>query len=414
MMTLMQARERAAALDALAPARMSLEEAIGSVLLDPVLALQDIPHVSTSAMDGWALAAESLPFPDGDSGWALRPESAHSPATRPTPLRPGEATEVLTGSPVPAGTHAVLRSEHGVIDGDRLRALRTSPDTAAQRNVRQAGAECRAEDELVPAGVVLTPARAAVAAVAGHDYLTVIRRPRVQLVLTGAEVTTSGTPAPGQVRDVFGLALPQMLKELGAASVASQRLGDDPETLARTLRQISAAGTTDLIISSGGTAHSRADALRPALDMLGAQLEVDSVDMRPGHPVLLAQLPREEGPLYLLGLPGNPLAGFSALTALGVPLLRALRGIPAEARTPTLRRTAGAQLPGARRGVRLLPVRRGPQGVLPAGHSRAHMMRGLADSDALAIVPEGGLAQGDPVVCLTVPGQREEGLEWDG
>ncbi|TDS85406.1 molybdopterin molybdotransferase [Nesterenkonia aurantiaca] len=413
MITLTQARERAAAAGPLAADRLSLQEAIGGVLLDPVRALQDIPHASTSAMDGWALAADPLRSSTGGPEWALRPEQAQSPADRPAPLLPGEATEVLTGSVVPTGTHAVLRTEHGITDGPRLRALSTSPDTAPQRNVRPAGAECRAEDQLVPAGAVLTPARAAVAAVAGHDHVTVIRRPRVHLVLTGAEVTTSGMPAPGEVRDVFGLALPQMLHEMGAAAVTTQRLGDDPETLAATLRQISEVGSVDLIVTSGGTAHSRADALRPALHALGAELTVDSVDMRPGHPVLLARLSRRKEPLYLLGLPGNPLAGFSALTALGVPLLRALRGIPAAERTPTVGLTAGARLPAARRGVRLLPVRRGPKGVLPAGHSRSHMMRGLAQSEALAIVPEGGLAPGDPVDCLLVPGQRGEDFEWD-
>lgn len=413
MMTLTQARERAAAPEALPPARMNLQHAIGSVLLEPVRASQDIPHVSTSAMDGWALAAEPAKSPQGAPSWALRAETAHSPAIRPAALGAGEAVEVLTGSPVPEGTASVLRAEHGVTDGARLQAISTSPDTAPQRNVRPAGAECRAEDQLVPAGVVLTPARAAVAAVAGHDQLRVTPRPRVQLILTGTEVTTSGTPAPGQVRDVFGLALPQMLTEMGAASVESQRLGDDVELLTETLARIATSGGADLIVSSGGTAHSRADALRPALETLGAELVVDSVDMRPGHPVLLARLPREEGPLYLLGLPGNPLAGFSALTALGVPLLRALRGVPAAARMPSLQRAAGAPLPGARRGVRLLPVRQGPHGIIPAGHSRSHMMRGLAQSEALAIVPEAGLAQGDPVECLPVPGQREEGAEWD-
>lgn len=412
MMTLTQAREQAASLDQLAPVRASLQEAIGSVLLDPVRALQDIPHVSTSAMDGWALAAEPQSGPRGEQGWTLRPESAHSPATRPAPLRAGEATEVLTGSPVPEGTYAVLRFEHGVAEGARLRAISTTPDTSPQRNVRHAGTECRAGDRLVPAGVVLTPARAAVAAVAGHDRLTVTPRPRVQLVLTGAEVVTSGTPASGQVRDVFGLALPQMLTEMGAAAVSTLRLGDDPEVLAGTFREIAAAGSADLIITSGGTAHSRADALRPALEQLGAELLVDSVQMRPGHPVLLAQLPRSERALYVLGLPGNPLAGFAALTALGVPLLRALRGLDEQARTRTRSSTAGAPLTGARRGTRLLPVRSGHHGVVPAGHSRSHMMRGLAAADALAIVPEGGLASGDPVECLPVPGQG--GLEWDG
>lgn len=413
MLTLTQARDRAAAAESLSPVRVSLQDGIGGVLHSPVRALQDIPHVSTSAMDGWALTAEPLARTEADRGWALRAGSAHSPAVRQSPLHPGEATAVLTGSPLPQGTHSVLRAEHGITEGQQLQALSTSPDTAPGCNVRLAGEECRAQDLLVPAGAMLTPARAAVAAVAGHDHVTVIPRPEVQLVLTGEEVTTTGIPAPGQVRDVFGLALPQMLTQMGAASVDAQRLGDDPQVLAATLAEVAQAGRADLIITSGGTAHSRADALRPALEMLGASLVVDSVDMRPGHPVLLAQLPRRKGPLYLLGLPGNPLAGFSGLTALGVPLLRALRGIDAQARTRVLSATAAEPLPGARRGVRLLPVRRSPEGMRPAGHSRPHMMRGLADADALAIVPPRGVAAGEPVECLPVPGQHAQESIWD-
>nr|WP_255316870.1 molybdopterin-binding protein [Nesterenkonia sp. Act20] len=408
MLSFDDARRRAASVDPLAAERVPLAHAVGHILAEPVHAAQEVPHVATSAMDGWALAIP-VEAPDASSSWTLRAEAALSPVQQLAPLEPGEAAEVVTGSPVPQGTVSVLRSEHGILEGRQLRAAIASPDTAPRRNVRSAGTECPAGAEVLSGGTLLTPARAAVAAVAGCDRLTVIPRPRVHLVLTGEEVITCGIPSGGQVRDVFGLALPGMLTEIGAASVASTRLGDDHEALARELGRLLEAGATDLIITSGGTSHSRADSLRPALRSLGAELIADSVDMRPGHPSVLARLQGSAGTVHLLGLPGNPLAGFAALAALGAPLVDALRGVPAAERTRTLSLTAGTRIHGAAHGVRLLPVWIGPEGALPLEHSSSHMMRGLADAHALAIVGRAGADPGEPLQGLDVPGQRRGG-----
>jgi len=420
MISLEQARQSIAETRSLPSVSLPLHQAIGAVLAEPIVALQDVPHCATSAMDGWAIAEHGEPSEPGRGHveapaprWMLRSESAESPVRQPAPLHPGEAAEVVTGSPVPTGTLSVLRSEHGIVSQGQLEALASSGDTTPLRNIRSVGTEAQAGDQLISAGAVLSPAGAATAAVAGYDCVTVVPQPRVQLVLTGEEIVTHGVPSGGHVRDVFGLALPGMVTFMGAVPVDSRRLGDDVEALVAALEQIARSGSADLIITSGGTSHSKADSLRPALARIGAEVILDAVDMRPGHPTLIARLPGTEGAVHLLGLPGNPLAGFAGLAALGAPLLDALRGVPATQRGRTLKVTAGSALEGASRGTRLLPVRMSRQGAVPAGYSNSHMMRGLANSDALAIVPSGGVAQGQTVQCLEVPGQGQGGLRWD-
>lgn len=393
MLPIHRARDIAGAAPALSPQRRALGSAIGCVLAEPVIAQQNIPHAATSAMDGWAVTA------GGQRQWQLRPDGADRPEVLLDPLRPGEAVAVVTGSPVPEGTHSVLRSEHGEVhdspgQGVLLITDPETPDCEAGRNVRPEAVEAHTGDFLSSSNKVLTPARAAAAAVAGYDELLVCPAPRVQLLLTGGEVITSGLPKKGEVRDVFGLALPQMLAGMGAELAPSKRLGDDAEALASHIQNSAA----EVIITTGGTAHSRADVLRPALKQLGAEILVSSVDMRPGHPALLARA----GSRYVIGLPGNPLAGFTALAVLGAPLLRALRGL--ESPQDLSQWTAGERLAGARRGVRVQPVQIREGQVYGLEHSQAHMMRGLADADALAVIPQGGVQHGDPVECLPVPG----------
>lgn len=415
MIPLEEARGLAAAQAALSPVQVPVEQGLGCVLAEPVRALLPIPHADTSAMDGWAVTAD----PPGQ-GWEVSPIAATGPADILEPLQSGQAAGVVTGSPIPEGASSVLRSEHSRRDEQgRLHAEPGTPDLSPGRNIRPRAAEADQGEELLAVGDLLTPLRAATAAVAGVDTLLVRPRPRVQIIATGTEVISSGIPAPGEVRDSFSMTLPALLTAMGAQPQGQiLRNPDDAEALAASLAP--GPDSPDLVVTVGGTAHSPADPLRRALAAQSAQILIPAVDMRPGHPVVLAQLP-ESAPgqaTYVLGLPGNPLAGYAALTAIGLPLINALRGFPESAAAQPRRMRAGQDLEPARKGTRLLPVRYTPNGVVPAGFDRPHMMRGLAHAQAFAIVPTGdrgeGIPAGAPVDCLPIPTQQEVGIQpWD-
>lgn len=115
--------------------------------------------------------------------------------------------------------------------------------------------------------------------------------------------------------------LPAWLRALGAEVTSVRRLGDDPKALLKAVR----ASDADLIVTTGGTASGPVDHVHPTLSSLDAELLVDGVAVRPGHPMLLART--KEGQ-HLVGLPGNPLAAVSGLLTLAEPLLRMLAGRP--------------------------------------------------------------------------------------
>lgn len=413
---LAEARRRAAgAAEMLRPGgtEVPLAAAHGALLAAPVHARQPIPHVGTSAMDGWAVRGsgpwhllpeetdpDPEPDPDLDLGPGARGRAALSPADPRPALGEGQAVAVVTGSPLPAGTVSVLRSEHSRVERDDegqtlLHADPRSGDVEPGRHLRPAGSEAAAGDLLLTPGQTLTPACLAMAAVAGHDTVTIHPLPAVRLVCTGQEVITSGLPGPGQVRDAFEISVPAAVGAMGGRMAGVHRVGDDAATLTRLLQEAVAEGI-GLVLTTGGTAASEADALRPALQALGAETLVDSVDMRPGHPAVLARV----GRTLVLGLPGNPLAGFAALAALGQVVLDALRGIPGAAAVALRRDVAALPLQGARRGLRLLPAEVRGDGVRPVGHDKPHMMRGFASADAFALVPAEGLDAGAAVDVL--------------
>jgi molybdopterin molybdotransferase len=329
------ARERAAgAAPAPATEHVPLHRAVGRVLAEDVQTPIPLPHYASSAMDGWAVR--------GASPWRL--------VDGPEPGQ-GEAVVIVTGGLVPASAGEVV----------------------------------------LEAGAVLTPPRVALAAATGADRLTVRRRPRVVLVLTGDEVVESGVPEPGRVRDSFRLALPAILHELGAETIAVHRVGDDPGATADAIT----ADHVDLVVTTGGTGGSHADQVRVAVEGLGAEVLVPSVAMRPGGPTFLARLPDR----VVLGLPGNPLASMLGLLAIGGPLLAAWTGHASE---PTSL-VVGEALAGTRGATRLVPAAVHDGVATPTGHAGSGMLRGLAAADAVLVVPESGVEHGTSAAALRLP-----------
>lgn len=367
---------------------LPLRQAVGRVLGADVCARYPIPHCATSAMDGYAVA--------GPGAWELidtRVDHRADPGT----LAAGQAARIVTGGVVPAGCTGILRSEDARLAGTRLSA---TAEPAPGADIRRAGREAGSGERLIDAGSLLTPGLIAVAAAAGYDELETVSPPRVHLLLTGDEVIESGIPAPGQVRDSFGAVLPACVEFLGGDNLGAQRIGDDR---AATIAALDgpAARAAQLIISTGGTGHSDIDHLRPAAAALGAQILIDSIDMRPGHPAMLVRFP--DGRL-LAALPGNPLAALMALMTLVEPILHGATGRPA-----SVQRTATSALQiGALRGRhRLVPARwvrgEGIDTMAPAEHVASAMMRGLGAADAILVLPPQGVAQGAPVGYLPLP-----------
>ena len=127
----------------------------------------------------------------------------------------------------------------------------------------------------------------------------------------------------------------------------------------------------------------------------GAELLVESVACRPGHPQLLARLTDRR---LVVGLPGNPYAALVAALTLLVPALGAMTG-----------RAGGhgewakldARVTAHPADTRIVAVRRAGARMVPVGHDRPGLLRGAALADALAVVPPRW--RGEEVELLGLP-----------
>lgn len=340
------------------------------VLAEDCHAQCDLPGFATSAMDGWAVC--------GPGPWRI---SGDVPAGQPLgrSLVPGEAVRIATGAVVPSHADAILRWEHASRSGETLDGA-----PIPGRDIRQAGEECRRGEVIATAGTTVTPALAGLLAATGHDRVAVHRRPRVAVLLLGDELLTSGVPTDGRVRDSLGPQIPGWIARAGGRVDVTEHI---PDTLAATGAALARhVAECDLLITTGGTAAGPRDHLHAALAEIFGTIHVDRVRVKPGHPMLLAEIPAgADRTVPLVGLPGNPHSAVVGLVTLVVPLIDGMLGRPVTAlpRVPTRE-----ELRDAADHTRLVAGRLVDGAFTMAGYPGSAMLRGLAQSDGFAVVRE--------------------------
>lgn len=372
--------------------RVGLADAQGRVLAEEVHAPHPLPPFANSAMDGFAVRSADLPA-QGECTLTLIGEAFAGAASVPQ-VGAGECVRITTGAPLPPGADTVVIRENVLVDGERVVA-RAGEQAGA--NVRATGEDYAEGDRAFAPGILLRAPQLAVLAAFGIAQVQVRRRPRIAVIATGNELVPAGEPLGfGQIHESNATMLAALAREAGGTVEVQHTVRDDPDALRAAL--LDAALDADLIVISGGVSTGEADHLPCVLAEIG-EIHFHKVRLKPGMPTLFGEI----GACLYFGLPGNPVAsavtfrvfvGFALHTMLGLASLPT----PSRARlvAPVHKRHARAEL--AR--CSLHTDEAGVQWATLHAQQGSGMLRGLAETDALALLPEGAreYAKGDVVL----------------
>jgi molybdopterin molybdotransferase len=363
---------------------VSLEDALGYVLAEAVLASMPLPRFDNSAMDGFAVR-----FRDTTEATAHRPVSLQiddtvfagdSPARL---LRAGHACGIMTGAPLPKGADTIIPIEQAIVRGARL--IVDGP-VDRHRHVRKRGEETRQGAVVMKAGEVIQPGTIACLATFGRTHVRVVRRPTVSLITTGDEAVTPGERlAPGQIYDSNSYMLKAMLCQMGIEVIRSRRVKDHATALANATQ--AALASSDVLIVVGGVSVGKRDYLRPVLDKLRVKKVFWRVAQKPGKPLYFGV--KEKRKRLVFGLPGNPASAFTCFYVYVYAALKRMAGFDViEPRRDAL--LAEGDMAPVRDKWRFLKARveRGPGGrVRELPHQGSHMITSLSRTNSLIVVP---------------------------
>ncbi len=407
-----QARDSARLLE---PVTASLDEAVGAVLAEPLLADQDIPAFDAAADDGWAIS--------GIGPWRIRAPTRrdllggfdyHEP-TSTTALREGQAAPVTAGEPLGDGVSAVLALSRGKVEGDllliannhvnrdranrdranraeRLDAVPPSHTVPIGIGIRARGSDAGRGSELLGGGERVTPAVVSLAATAGHDELRVIPMPTVALIRIGENVVDTGDSRASQIRDTVSQALAGWITRCNARCQPQRWVTGGDGALIDEIDDVLA----DIVIATG---PSSGGAVRRVLAGFGVTPLIDGVACQPGRSSLLAVLPNGRP---LIHCDFGPAEALATLVTLLVPLIEGMTG----QETSLMQARFDDAVAGDRRRTTLVAVRYADErgnSVMPVRPAGPGGLFGLSQATALAVIPVGGVRRHETVQLVPMP-----------
>ena len=315
MKTLQEARDilfqKFADLPPLATEKISVPDAVGRVLAEPVYAQLSSPSFHLAAMDGVAVKAE-ITF----GATAAAPK---------TLIVERDAFYVNTGNILPQNTTAVIMVEN-VNELDEKRLEIEAPIFPWQ-NVRRVGEDIVSTELLFPQNHLITPYCVGALLSGGVFSVMVKAKPRALIIPTGSELVDWRKPGfhdlkPGQVLETNSFVLGKLIEKCGAIYQRHAMVMDDTTEIKKALTA-AVDENYQLILVLGGSSAGSEDFAKTAIMDLG-KIHIHGVTIMPGKPVIIGTVANTT----VFGIPGYPVSAIIAFEQFVQPLLYALLGLP--------------------------------------------------------------------------------------
>ncbi|MAD60858.1 MAG: hypothetical protein CMH49_04970 [Myxococcales bacterium] len=301
----------------------SLDQCYGQYIAKDIIAQSALPLWSQSAMDGYAVR-----YHEAQEGQTLKVgeiiPAGHWPQK---PLAIGEAARIFTGAPLPDGADSVIIQENCKSLPDHQVLIQQSAQKG--KHIRQAGEEIALGEMIAQMGQKLTPGLIGLCAAQGFDKLPIFAKAKVCIIETGSELKSPGQKLSGaEIYATNALTLTPLISQSSAILSQVSRTEDSVQALVECIETI-LDSDTKVILTTGGVSVGDYDPVHEALAKLGAERHFWKVKMKPGKPISVASIKRNQGQdCLLIGLPGNPVSCVVAYLLFVHPLLQKLAGVP--------------------------------------------------------------------------------------
>lgn len=303
--------------------RLSIMESLHRVLAQDIHAQRDHPPWNNSAMDGYAVQWRDIcdVSPGSPAKLNIIGEVQAGGIADKT-IAKGEAIQIMTGAPTPAGADTVVCVEDTYQEGEYVFVNQTYPQGS---NIRLKGEDVRLGDLVLPAGCEIGPAQVGILATAAHSSVLVHQRPTVSVLATGNELVEPGEQlTPEKIINSNSYSVSALTRESGAINITLPSAKDNREDLEDKIKQ---ALQADIALIVGGVSMGKYDYVKEVLEEQGCQFKFWRVAMRPGHPVAFGIIKNNYGQHKLVfGLPGNPVSCVVAFYQFVHPAIRKMMG----------------------------------------------------------------------------------------
>jgi molybdopterin molybdotransferase len=372
-----------------------LLDSLGQVLAEDVYSPFDVPQYDNSAMDGYAVRAESIK----DAGIG-KPKVlsviGEVPAGRlpNVMVKPGTAVRIMTGGFVPEGADTVVPFEETdeetrKANADKKHEVAIHAMLTKGCNIRRRGEDIAKGELVLKKGKVIGPPDIGVLASLGISSLSVIRRPVVGILATGDELVDLNQSLPeGKIYNSNSYSLAAQTASYGGIPKLLGMARDDVEGFTRSVRS---ALDCDMLVTSGGVSLGDYDIVKQVLAAEG-KIDFWTVRMKPGKPLAFGMLKSTDGKqIPHFGLPGNPVSSMVAFEVFGRPAIYKMmgKGDSNKSNIDAVMEDSIRNGDGRRIFARVIVTRKdGKYFAHTTGSQGSGILTSMSKANGLAIVPE--------------------------
>jgi len=271
--------------------KISVSKALGYILAETVYSPISMPPFRQSAMDGYAFT-HSIRHQFDVVGTSKAGDHSN------IKLKENEAVRIFTGAYVPKNADTVVMQEHVMVNGDSI-LIAKKPEAFA--NVRSKGEQINAEDVVFDANTLITPAAIGFLACLGITEITVYKKPKVAILVTGNELVKPGKKLPkGKIYESNSIMLQAALQTIGINKIKVHTVKDNLKATKRALQSI--LKKNDIVLISGGISVGDYDFVKEALLKNGVEELFYKINQKPGKPMFFGA----KKDTLVFALPGNP------------------------------------------------------------------------------------------------------------
>ena len=296
---------------------VSVQDSLGRVLAEDILADRPFPPFDRVSMDGIAIR-----FDDFNQGNLIFKIEGIAAAGKPQMRLQSKNScmEVMTGAVLPEDTDTVIRYEDLNIENGYASIVSETVNEA--QNVHPKAFDAQKADRLIAAGKLISSSEIGILATVGKSQVSVKKNPKCAILSSGDElVDVDQSPADHQIRKSNVHQVKALLQSKKIEATAFH-LQDDSDEIERKLGAI--LSEYELIILSGGVSKGKYDYIPEALEKLGVKQLFHRVKQSPGKPFWFGTHPNGQ---LVFAFPGNPVSSFVCSLNYLFPFLNKCMGI---------------------------------------------------------------------------------------
>jgi molybdopterin molybdotransferase len=298
---------------------LPIEQALGSILAQDIVATHNLPPYDNSAMDGYAVKVLDATKCVEVVHTIFAGDNSHES------LASNTAIKIMTGAKIPNGCECIVPIED---TKECDKGVLLPSNLTAQKHIRLCGEDIKKGELLLSCGEKLQAHQITLLASQGISHIKVYKKPRISLFASGSELKMHFE----SVKDyqLYNTNTPTLLSRAQELGCEVDFIGTAKDTLQDLQEHVKSALNSDLIITSGGVSVGDADFTKEAFGAFGMQTYFNKVEIKPGKPTTFGKI----NDTLILNLPGNPLAAALNFELFGQSIILALSGIKAKYLNP--------------------------------------------------------------------------------